>query len=282
MNSWSVSSIRSFHQCSLAWFFKRTGVREEFKPLALAEGAAMHEALAYHLRGMKDGATPSEDESIEILEGAMLGQELEGEVVYSEKKDRAAILERMKALFRHWRSTLKVDGTVAAVEEELRVRLPGTDLPMLGFVDLVVEKDGALEVVDHKVSASRRQADELLDYHDIQKVSYTRAIELAMNRPVTSWRWSVLTKTVKPAVQEDRLEVRSEDRLPELRRLAAVVNPTVRAMEDILAGRAQPVPTQAFAKFCSGCPYRRACAKWQGNASRPEPVATSPAPVARG
>ncbi len=57
MNSWSVSSIRSFHQCSLAWWFTRNDVRPEFKPLALAEGAAMHEVLAHHLRGVKDGAT---------------------------------------------------------------------------------------------------------------------------------------------------------------------------------------------------------------------------------
>jgi len=270
MKSWSVSSIRSFHQCSLAWFFKRTGVREEFKPLALAEGAAMHEVLAHHLRGMKDGATPTEEESIEVLEGAMFGQELEGEVAYGAKKGRDEILERLKTLFRHWRSTLKVEGTVAAVEEELRVRLPGTDLPMLGFVDLVIDTGKGLEVVDHKVSASRRQADELLDYHDGQKVAYTRGIEMTMNRPVTSWRWSVLTKTVKPAVQEDRLEVRSEDRVSELQRLAAVVNPTIKAMEDILAGRAQPVPTQAYARFCQGCQFRMSCIAWTG-APSPSP-----------
>jgi len=277
VQSWSCSSIRSFHQCSLAWFFKRTGVREEFRPLALAEGSAMHEVLAHHLRGMKDGATPSEEESIEILEGAMLGQELEGEVAYGAKKGRDDILERMKTLFRHWRSTLKVDGTVAAVEEELRVRLPGTDLPMLGFVDLVIDTGKGLEVVDHKVSASRRQADELLDYHDIQKVAYTRGIEMTMNRPVTSWRWSVLTKTVRPAVQEDRLEVRSEDRVAELQRLAAVVNPTIKAMEDILAGKTQPVPTQAFSRFCQGCQFRMACSKWKGSASRTEAASPSTA-----
>ena len=264
MHSWSVSSIRSFHQCQLAWFFKRTGVKEEFKPLALAEGAAMHEVLAHHLQGMKDGQTPSEEECIEVLEGAMFAQELEGEVAYGAKKSRDSILERMMALYRHWRATLKVDGTVAAVEEELRVRLPGTDLPMLGFVDLVIDTGKGLEVVDHKVSASRRQADELLDYHDGQKVAYTRGIEMTMNRPVTSWRWSVLTKTVKPAVQEDRLEVRSEDRVQELQRLAAVVNPTVKAMEDVLAGRTQAMPTQAYSRFCQGCQFRMACATWTG------------------
>jgi RecB family exonuclease len=268
MHTWSVSSIRSFHQCSLAWFFKRTGVREEFKPLALAEGAAMHEVLAHHLRGMKDGKTPPEEESIDVLEGAMLGQELEGEIVYSEKKGREAILDRLKALFRHWRATLKVDGTVAAVEEELRVRLPGTDLPMLGFVDLVIDRgEKGLEVVDHKVSASRRQPDALLDSYDLQRVAYVRGIEMTMNRPVTGWRWSVLTKTVKPAVQEDRLEVQSEDRLPELRRLASVVNQSVAMMKDILAGRSQPVPTQAYARFCSGCPFRMSCAQWTGTKS---------------
>ena len=110
---------------------------------------------------MKDGATPGEEECFEVLEGAMLGQELEGEVVYSEKKGREEILDRLKALFRHWRSNLKIEGTVAAVEEEVRVRLPGTTLPMLGFVDLVIDTGKGLEVVDHKVSASRRQADEL-------------------------------------------------------------------------------------------------------------------------
>jgi len=112
MKSWSVSSIRQFHQCSLAWYFKRAGVAEEFKPLALAEGAAMHEVLAHHLRGMKDGMTPSEEECLEVLEGAMFGQEPEGEVIYSEKKGRDDILARLKTLYSFWRSNLKVDGTV--------------------------------------------------------------------------------------------------------------------------------------------------------------------------
>ncbi|MCK6479111.1 MAG: PD-(D/E)XK nuclease family protein [Planctomycetes bacterium] len=273
MQSWSVSSIRQFHQCSLAWFFKRIGVREEFKPVALAEGAAMHEALAHHLRGMQDGKTPTEEESIEILEGAMLGQELEGEVAYGERRGRDTILERLKGLFRHWRANLKIEGTVAGVEQELRVRLPGQTHEMLGFVDLVIDRKDGFEVCDHKVSASRRQTDELLDYHDGQKVAYTRGIELTMNRPVTSWRWSVLTKTVKPAVHEDRLEVRSEDRVAELQRLAAVVNPTVRQMEEILSGERQPVPTQAYARFCGGCPFRMACARWTGAVPQASPRA---------
>ena len=265
MKSWSVSSIRQFHQCSLAWFFKRTGVREEFKPLALAEGAAMHEVLAHHLRGMKDGKTSTEEESIEILEGAMLGQELEGEVVYGGKKGRDDILERLKALFRHWRANLKIEGTVAAVEEEIRVRLPGIPLDLYGFADLIVDTGKGFEVIDHKISASKRAWDDLLDPFDLQKLAMTRGYEAATGQTVTSWAWSTLTKTKAPAVHRDTLEVRAEDRGQELSRLAAIVNPSIALMAAVEQGTLPPVPTVAYARYCQGCQWRMACAQWSGS-----------------
>ena len=54
MRSWSVSSIRSFHGCQLAWYFRRTDVKPEFQPLALVEGTVLHAARAVTLMGNKE------------------------------------------------------------------------------------------------------------------------------------------------------------------------------------------------------------------------------------
>ncbi|MGB1035551.1 MAG: SDR family oxidoreductase, partial [Primorskyibacter sp.] len=46
VRSWSVSSVRGFLSCSLAWYFRRTGVQPETRPVALVEGSVIHEVIA--------------------------------------------------------------------------------------------------------------------------------------------------------------------------------------------------------------------------------------------
>jgi hypothetical protein len=67
-------------------------------------------------------------------------------------------------------------------------------------------------------------------------------------------------KTRAPAVVDRDLAVDPGRRAAELARLAATVNPTVRAMEGVLSGGLEPVPTQAPLRTCGQCPYRGTCA----------------------
>ena len=61
MRSWSVSSIRLFQGCELAWRWKTSDIEPEFKPLPLVEGTVLHAVLAFHVQRMRDGKTRGAD-----------------------------------------------------------------------------------------------------------------------------------------------------------------------------------------------------------------------------
>lgn len=261
MRSWSVSSVRQFLSCSLAWYFRRTGVPAETRPLALVEGSVLHEVLAEDLRHRMAGVSFEEDEALALLEANYFMEDASGEITYG-KHDRESVMDRMQRLYLHWRAEYVPRGEIVAVEEELRVELPGIDLPMLGYVDVVMETDEGDIVQDWKVTASKPNRDHLLDPLDIQKIAMVRGWEASRSRPVCGWTWSHLVKTKAPQLVDYELPVSGCDRVPELERLASVVNPTIDVMRDVLAGRRRPVPQAGF--LCSGCSFRAACAAWCG------------------
>jgi hypothetical protein len=261
VKSWSVSSIRQFHSCQLAWRFQRTGVPAEFKPLALVAGTAVHAAIEHHLVGLRDGVVPSEAEDVELLRATYFAEEAGGPIRYGEK-EHDEVLDRLSNLYIYWRKGFQVGGTIVGVEVEILVTLPGIDLPLRGYADLVVETANGDRVVDFKCTASKPTPDPLLDPLDLQKLAMTRGWEAKSERRVTSWRWEHLVKTKTPNIVDVDFAVADADRVADLARLAAVVNPTLRLMEEVLAGRLDPVPTQAPFAMCGACSFRTCCARW--------------------
>ena len=263
MRSWSVSSIKGFHACQLQWWFKRRGEKEEFRPLPLVEGIVLHAALAFHLKGRQSGKTPDEAEVLELLDAVLFDQEMQGAVRWGQKT-REEILERLGGLYRLWRERFKPEGDIFAVEQEVRTHLPGIDLPLLGYADLVLKTGKGLVVVDFKTTASRPQGDDLFDPIDLQKLAMTRGIEAATGEPVVKWSWQHLVKTKTPQLVDDPWEVNAEDREADLAKLRSIVNPSIAMMRLVEEGKVAPVPTQSFFSPCGNCPYRVACAKFTG------------------
>jgi RecB family exonuclease len=278
VKSWSVSSIRQFHSCQLSWFFQRTGVAPEFKPLALVAGTAVHAAIEQHLLGLRDGNVPSEEDGVALLRAAYFAEEAGGAIRYG-AKEHDEVLDRLSDLYLYWRRNLKLDGEIVAVEHEIFVRLPGIDLPLRGYADLVLRRpDGTDAVWDFKTSAAKPTVDPLMDRLDLQLLSMVCGWEAKSGRTVTSWRWEYLTKTKAPAVVDVDVALSPEDRGADLSRLAATVNPTLQLMDAVLSGRLQPAPTQAPFRMCSTCPWReRTCSK----AFRDPRIAPTPRAAAR-
>jgi len=160
MRSWSVSSVRQFLSCSLAWYFRRTGVPPETRPVALVEGTVLHDVIAEDLRHRKEGASFDEDEALDLLEAVYFAEEASGVITYG-KVDRDAVAERLRRLYLHWREAFEPRGEIVAIEEEIRVDLPGIDLPMLGYVDVVFETPAGDLVQDWKITAAKPTKDEL-------------------------------------------------------------------------------------------------------------------------
>ncbi len=261
MRSWSVSSVRGFLNCSLAWFFRRTGVPPETRPVAMCAGVALHEVLAEDMRHRKEGASFDEGDALDLLESVYFLGEASGAITYG-KLDRDAVVDRLRGLYLHWRKTFVPRGRIVAIEEEIRVDLPGIDLPLLGYVDLVEETPSGDLVRDWKCTAAKPTRDDLLAPVDVQALAMTRGWEAFRSRPVAGWMWTHLVKTKTPQVVDYELPVSGCDRVPDLKRLAAVVQPTIDAMREVLEGRRRPVPQAGF--LCSGCSFRRACAAWRG------------------
>lgn len=261
MRSWSVSSIRTFHECQLKWWFRRTGAPEEFKPLALVEGIVLHEAVAEHLRSVRDGTSLSDADAASLLEAVFFSQETGTPIRFGEKT-RDEVLGRLAALLRHWRATFRPDGEIVAVEEEVRAEFPGIGLPMIGYVDLVVRGAEGDRVIDFKATAARPTPDPLLDPLDLQKLALARGWETVRHTRVASWRWQHLVKTKTPAVVDLDLPVADDERERDLARLAGIVAPTLRLMQAVLDERLPPVPTQAPMTMCMTCPWRSTCALW--------------------
>ena len=206
----------------------------------------MHSVLAFDLKGRQAGLPPTEAEAIEVLEAQWFTQlcSSDAAIDYGRTMDEGKVLERMRTLYRFWRQHARIEDEIAGVEEELRVELPGIDLPLLGYVDLVVHTEVGDQVIDFKTSASRPWVDEVLSPLDLQKLAVTRGWEAAKSRQVASWAWIHLVKTKEPQVVPVQLPVQDEDRERDLRRLASVVNPTLRVMQAVLDGRLAPVTTR--------------------------------------
>lgn len=263
MRTWSVSSVKGFHTCQLQWWFRRQGLKEEFRALPLVEGIVIHSALEFTLRGMQAGTTPPEEEAVELLDAVLFDEEMKGDIRYG-KKSRGEVLERLTALYRYWREHFKPEGEILAVEQEVRAHLPGLALPLLGFADLVLKTDRGLVVVDFKTTASKPYGDNLFDPLDLQRLAMTRGLEAATGETVVGWTLDHLVKTKEPQRIVDAQTVLPEAREAELGRLRPVVNSSIKAMTDIEAGRIQPVPNQSWFAPCSSCGFRMRCAAWTG------------------
>lgn len=274
MRSWSVSSIRQFHSCQLAWFFQRTNVPPEFKPLALVAGTAVHAAIEHHLVGLRDGAVPSKEEDVELLRATYFSEEAGSQIRYGQA-EHDEVLDRLSNLYLYWRKGFNVEGTIVGVEVEILVTLPGIDLPLRGYADLVVETAKGDRVIDFKCTAAKPSLDPLLDPLDLQKLAMTRGWEAKSRRRVSSWRWEHLVKTKTPNVVDVDLAVADQDREGDLSRLGVVVNPTLRIMDAVLAGKLPPVPTQAAFAVCGTCPWRRSCASSWARAADPPAAAAA-------
>lgn len=272
MRSWSVSQIRDFHGCPARWAYRRAGVPEETRAPALVLGSAVHETLAHHLRQVQAGKNPDVEEGVALLRGAIFAETAGPAVRWGQVGEDDAV-ERAVALYRHWAATFTPPGEIVAIEQELRVELPGIDLPLVAYPDVVFATTGGDVVMDHKVSAARPARDELHDRLDLQLLALVHAWQESTGRRVIAWKWQHLLKLKSPALFDVEVPIRRDERERDLRRLAQVVNSSVKMMTAMLEGRLEPPPTAAPMRLCASCSFSRRCASI--GMTSPKAVATS-------
>ncbi len=158
-----MSSTREYEGCPRRYWFGYVDKRPKDRPVppTWRFGSVVHEALEAAYRGAMEtpGTTPSDHlaAAMVALDAALTRYGLET----VEDRERAGSIVA---------STLEEDvlgaaerGAPLGVEVALRDRIDDTER-IIGFVDLVLPlTDGAIELVDHKVTARRADPAELRD-----------------------------------------------------------------------------------------------------------------------
>lgn len=260
----SVSQVKAWLRCPRAFEFRYVlSADPEFRPLPLAFGSAIHEALATYYRGLM---TPEGAPGVEaVVQAFRDAWELESSspvpLQLAEDDDPGELVDHAAAMLGvfHRAASLAEPMIVEAVESPFEVSLyePKTgevlDESLVGVFDLVIEEDGNRSVVEHKSAARSWGSAQVAD--DIQLSAYSLAArELGWGD--VGIRLQVLTKSKKnPAFQvENTIRGPSEEH----DFLLTVVG-VLRAID---AGVNFPIRTQWA---CKSCPYQTACER----ASRP-------------
>lgn len=250
----SVSQLKLWMRCPRAYEYRYVrGATPEFLPMALAFGTAVHAALGHHYGWvMKGSPAPVEESKQRFIDSMTVART--GPVPLQEDEDGdswdaliAKGLGMVEVALAHPLASSKV----LAVEKSFTVDLydPATgevlEEKLTGVIDLVIEEDGHPTIVEHKTSARKYSADQLL--YDVQPSAYSYGAEF-MGWPEFGLKFNVITKTKVPAVQVEELR-RDENDIEDFLHTAVGV---LKAIDNGIS-----FPIRGWG--CKGCPFKARC-----------------------
>jgi len=250
----SASSIGTYMECGLCYKFgKIDKLKPEFTSDNLLFGSAIHQTLGAYYLEKKIGKIMSIKEIHAAFEEfwEIEAKDREG-IQFSNGKNYQTLMIEGKDLLSAWHSKLLPDQfTVIGVEEGFSFQIPGMDIPIVGFIDLMEEDQDTLIITDFKTAGKAYSAD------DIDKNMQITLYELAMksngyaDREIIL-RLDCLIKTKTPKF-EQYYTIRTED---DEKRL-------IRKIQKVREGILKEVyiPNDSSWK-CKGCSYKTACKQW--------------------
>ena len=258
---WSASSINQFlNICSLQYAFQRV-YREipAFTPVCLVFGTVYHQVMRHAALVRMEGGRPEAGEGRELFAG--LWRQAMDEARDGDRDVRLDQGMGMEDYLRQGQDLVACaiaetdpEERIVSVDEAFAVPLLAggvqvTERPLIGELDLVIEKNGQRMVVDHKTSARRWSKGQAA--LSIQPTAYLYAYRQLHGMEVP-FRFDVLVKHKTP-VRECHHTTRDDNDFERL----AVLAGRIEAMVE--AGHFLP-SDQGF--YCGGCPYRKPCARW--------------------
>lgn len=153
----SYSQVNTYLDCERAWYLGKIQKAEELQTWYLPTGSAVHQLIEDHLKGAPERG-PQEifysliTKQMEIepdlttwLAGGSAQRPTTGDLALQQVID---CFEAAKVYL----SSVVPDGPP---EEDISGNLPGLEIPIRAFVDLVVLEDGVRTVVDYKTGKSK-------------------------------------------------------------------------------------------------------------------------------
>jgi putative RecB family exonuclease len=252
----SFSAVSTFQACPLRYYFHYVlGLPEECIAASLVFGSAIHAAVQFHFEQLLADAGPPTLADLLAVFSRTWRSIATAPVRFGKREQHADYLRMAERTLQAFLACewAHPGGRIVAVEEELRSPIVPGCPDVLGRVDLLVDDGHELVLTDFKTSRSAwsdgrvvEAAPQLLLYNEL-------AQPLTDGRPLRL-QFAVLTKAQTPS-----FTLHPVDNDPaQVNRTKAVIR---RVWQAIQAQHFYPSPSPVN---CPACPYRCACAAWQG------------------
>jgi CRISPR/Cas system-associated exonuclease Cas4 (RecB family) len=263
----SFSSINQFiNICSLQYAFQRIyKMPKAFTPVSLIFGSVFHRVMEWVSLARREETVKPQEAAVLFVD--LWQRELQDAEDVSLDDDRKSTdyaqqgADLVACAVEH----LDPEESVVAVNETFAVPLmaPGgsvSEKPVIGEIDLIVEKEGKKTLVDFKTSARRWPKEQATKSLQPTVYCYAHQNLTGVSAP---FRFDVLVKNKTP-VHEQHVTERNQD---DFDRLAALV----RQMEKMV--EAEHFLPNEQSHFCSGCPFQEPCKAWHRSQARTISVA---------
>lgn len=252
----SFSALSTFQQCPLRFYFKYIEkLPEHTVSASLVFGGAMHAAVEHHFRSLLEGRPPPDVATLlDVYHQAWQGRDLA--TIKFGKGGSADLLSKLaKRMLVSIQASdfARPEGTILAIEEELRGPVLEGLPDLLARIDLLIETDETLVLSDLKTARSRWSPAQVED-SGRQLLLYSKlARELSPHKTLVT-QFAVVTKAKTPVLALHPVPV-DDTRIANVYRVAGLI------WQAITAGHFYPVPSP---QHCATCPYRRPCRAWGG------------------
>ena len=254
----SWSQLSTFRQCQLRYKFRYLDkVEPEFVASSLLLGSSIHGAIEFHHRKLLEFDQPATPDEMlgAFWEEWKARSDSSPKVRFGSKEDVNTVgrlAESMLTTFLADECSVS-NGSVVCIEESLSGKLIAERPNFLGIVDLAYLADDRLVVRDYKTSRSRWNQAMAVGSSGQLGLYCELAKALAPECRIEA-EFVVITKTKSPTIETFAASVNQS----QLDRTLLVAE---RTMDAIDAGNFYPHRSQMN---CHSCPYRSACAAWDG------------------
>ena len=258
----SFSSINQFiNICSLQYAFQRLyKVPKAFTPVSLVFGGIFHRVMEWVSLSRREETVKPADAAALFMDLWSRGLKEEQDIKYDDGMKPHDYAQQGGDMVACAVEHLDPEERVVGVNEVFAVPLMGSDgtvseKPLVGEIDLVVERGAGRTLVDYKTAGRRWPREQAAK--SLQPTVYVYAYQQQHGLAVP-FRFDVVVKNKTP-VYEQHVTQRTAD---DFNRLAVL---TKRIESMIEAGHFLP-SEQGF--YCAGCPYQDACKAWHRNQGR--------------